>query len=64
MIKDVNNFDILTTEEEKQTRQSLCNSCEKNQNIQFGNICEGCACPIEYVIMYKFKGCPLNKWEI
>lgn len=64
MIEDPNNFNILTSEEEKQIRQSLCNSCEKNKNTEFDKICDACACPIEYVVTYKFKICPLNKWEI
>jgi hypothetical protein len=64
MIEDPNNFDILTSEEEKQIRQSLCDSCEKNQDTEFGHICESCACPIEYVTMYKFKICPLKKWDV
>jgi len=64
MIEDVNNFNILTSDEEKQQRLLLCNSCEKNQNTDFGNICEGCVCPIEYVVTYKFKICPLKKWNV
>jgi hypothetical protein len=63
MIEDVNNFDILTSEEEKNQRTSLCDSCEKKQLTEFGNICVGCACPIEYVVKYKFKNCPLDKWK-
>ena len=64
MIEDVNNFDILTTEEEKQHRFNLCNSCEKLTVIAQVPTCNGCACPIEYVVKYKFKMCPLNKWII
>jgi hypothetical protein len=64
MIEDPNNFGILCSDEEKQTRQSLCNTCSNNRITESGNICDGCACPIEYIIMYKFKNCPLNKWEV
>ena len=64
MIEDVNNFDILTTDEEKSKRLTLCNSCEKNTVILDVNTCDSCACPIEYVTTYKFKSCPLNKWDI
>lgn len=64
MIEDPNNFDILTSNEEKQNRQSLCDSCEKNKNTESGQICDLCVCPIEYVVTYKFKRCPLNKWEV
>ncbi len=64
MIEDPNNFYVLTTEEEKQNRQLLCNSCKKRQDTESGQICNLCACPIEYVVTHKFKKCPLNKWEI
>lgn len=64
MIEDVNKFNILTTESEKQQRLALCNSCEKNIELQSGKLCNACACPIDYVITYKFKNCPLNKWSI
>jgi len=65
MIEDPNNFGILTTDDEKTVRLNLCNSCTMRRidNI-FGDICDACACPIDYVTTYKFKICPLNKWEI
>jgi hypothetical protein len=64
MIEDVNNFDILTSEEEKQQRTSLCNSCDKNTKVVNVPTCDACACPIEYVVTYKFKICPLKKWNV
>lgn len=64
MIENPNNFGILSSEEEKQMRQSLCDKCDKNHLTDFGNICDSCACPIDYVVMYKFKICPLNKWGV
>jgi hypothetical protein len=64
MIEDVNNFGILTNEEEKNKRLELCNSCEKNIMIANNPTCDMCACPVDYVITYKFKICPLNKWSI
>jgi hypothetical protein len=64
MIKDVENFGILTTEGEKQIRIDLCNSCEKNMLNNSVPTCDMCACPIEYVTTYKFKICPLNKWGV
>ena len=64
MIEDINNFNILTSAEEQLLRKTLCDSCENKRTIESGNICNGCACPIEYVTMYKFKSCPLKKWEV
>lgn len=64
MIEDPNNFDIQTSTEEKAKRISLCNSCEKLTMMNDIPTCDACACPIEYVINYKFKICPLNKWGI
>lgn len=64
MIKDPNNFDILTDDNEKNSRLELCNTCEKNTSTNQGPICDACACPIDYVITYKFKICPLNKWSV
>ena len=64
MIKDVENFNILTDASESNSRLSLCNACPENTSLDSGNICNACACPIEYVITYKFKICPLNKWSI
>lgn len=64
MIEDPENFDILTDVIEKNIRQSLCDSCDKKQSTEFGDICICCACPIEYVISFKFKQCPLEKWSI
>lgn len=64
MIKDVENFDVITNDQERQTRLALCNACEK-QTIRSGApICDQCACPIEYVISYRFKICPLEKWNV
>jgi len=63
MILDVNNFGILTTEEEKTSRQALCGTCPENIIGDEYPLCKQCACPIEYVIKYRFKICPLNKWE-
>ena len=63
MIEDVNNFNVLTNEKEKQKRLDLCNMCTENKDTPHGNICESCACPIDYVIKYKFKICPLEKWN-
>ncbi len=64
MIEDVNNFGILTDDIEKNHRLTLCNLCEKKTMVSNTFICDACACPIEYVITYKFKICPLNKWSI
>lgn len=64
MIENVENFNILTNNQEKQTRLDLCNSCEKNIEFQDSRLCDACACPIDYVITYKFKICPLDKWGI
>ena len=64
MIEDVNNFGILTTDEEKQFRLSTCNSCEYKNTTDDQPICMKCACPIEYVITYKFKSCPMEIWKI
>lgn len=61
MIEDVNNFGILTTDAEKTDRLNLCNTCDMKKPT---NICDACACPIDYVITYKFKICPLDKWGV
>lgn len=64
MINDVENFNVLTSEVERIERSTLCNSCENNINIQDIDTCYKCACPIEYVVTYKFKECPIKKWVI
>jgi len=64
MIEDVANFDVLTTDIEKNERSSICNSCDENKNVGESSLCMKCACPIEYVVTYKFKACPLNKWTV
>ena len=63
MIEDPKNFGILTEETEKLSRQSLCNNCEEKNLVNDIDTCNKCACPIEYVITYKFKICPLEKWS-
>jgi len=60
MIADVNNFGIITSDEEKQSRRSLCDACPEKSS----EICQKCACPIAYVVMYRFKICPLDKWGV
>lgn len=64
MIEDPANFNILTDDVEKQHRLELCNSCEKKISINEVETCDACACPIDYVITYKFKICPLEKWNV
>lgn len=64
MIKDVENFNVITSDQERQARLALCNACEKQTLILGAPSCDQCACPIEYVISYKFKICPLEKWSI
>jgi len=64
MIEDVANFDVLTTDLEKNERSALCNTCDENKNVGESPLCIKCACPIEYVVTYKFKACPLNKWTV
>ena len=64
MIKDVDNFNILTSEEERTIRLSLCNTCENNNLVDNINTCDRCACPIEYVVTYQFKECPVQKWVV
>jgi hypothetical protein len=64
MIEDVNNFNVLTSEQEKNKRLNLCNSCSSKTKIQDDEICQECACPITYVTTYKFKMCPLKKWTL
>lgn len=65
MIENVENFNILTDDDEKQFRLNLCNTCVENIETETsGKICNQCACPIEYVVTYKFKICPLEKWSV
>lgn len=64
MIEDPANFDVLTNDNEKNQRVQLCNSCERKTRIDNDDICDACACPISYVVQYKFKICPLKKWDI
>jgi|APFre7841882793_1041355.scaffolds.fasta_scaffold18109_1 hypothetical protein len=64
MIEDVSKFNVLTSELEKQQRMETCNSCENNIELHSGNLCNACACPINYVVAYKFKICPLEKWTV
>ena len=62
MINDIKNFNIPTTDQEKQERLASCEVCPENTESPFGTICARCACPISYVISQKFKTCPLGKW--
>lgn len=64
MIEDVNNFNVLTNDIEKQNRKNLYDNCEHNKETQADRICFLCACPIEYVITYQFKECPIQKWTV
>jgi hypothetical protein len=64
MIEDVNNFNILTSDSEKATRINICKTCDERQIISDSELCMKCACPIEYAVTYKYKECPLGKWEI
>lgn len=64
MIDNPENFEVLTSDSEKVNRFALCNSCEKITTMDSISTCDACACPIDYVITYKFKICPLNKWGI
>jgi hypothetical protein len=60
MIEDVKNFGIKTSAEEKANRIALCNACEERRD----STCNQCACPIDYVIEYAYKKCPLDKWTV
>lgn len=60
MILDVKNFGIKTSANEKAIRAALCNVCEERRD----EICNQCACPIDYVINHQYKKCPLDKWDI
>ena len=64
MIEDPKNFGILTEEIEKLSRLALCNTCEEKVSMAGVDTCNKCACPIDYVITYKFKICPLEKWSV
>ena len=63
MIEDIDNFGILTSDEEKKSRTSLCANCPEQQSIDKVATCMKCACPIEYVITYRFKMCPIGNWD-
>lgn len=64
MIEDVNNFNVLTSDSEKVERINICQTCDQKQLVGESELCMECACPIDYVVSYKFKQCPLGKWEI
>lgn len=64
MIKDPANFNVLTDDSERQRRLDLCTACEKKTTLNDVEICDACACPLSYVIKYKFKICPLLKWDV
>jgi hypothetical protein len=52
-----------TTEEERQIRLNFCNLCEDNLLIdKIYQTCNLCACPIEFVIRFKFKECLKGNW--
>lgn len=63
MIEDVNNFNVLTSDSEKASRSNTCKMCDESKIIADRKLCMKCACPIDYVVTYKFKECPLGKWE-
>lgn len=64
MINDIQNFNIMTTNHDRQIRLNLCNDCSENKKINDIAVCFACACPIEYVTTQKYKECPLHKWTI
>lgn len=53
---------IQTTAAEKQKRSALCGACPENK-MNVAPTCNKCACPIEFVINYNFKMCPMGKWS-
>lgn len=56
--EDVITEDVFVEDSVRENRESICLSCDKNQN----NICMECACPLPTITNMKFKVCPLEKW--
>lgn len=55
----LDNDAVMCSPEEKTYRQSVCNTCEKNNN----NFCTECGCVLEVRTAYKELTCPLGKWN-
>ena len=49
---------IVVSEEVKQNRMDICNSCEKND----GGKCRACGCFLEVKTKFASSYCPIMKW--
>lgn len=56
--EDIITKDVFVDETIRIFRESLCSSCENNEN----NTCMMCACPLPAIINMNFKECPIGKW--
>jgi hypothetical protein len=50
---------VMTTQEEKTSRLSMCNSCEF-LNV---DVCVHCGCLVDVRAAYKEAHCPIGKWN-
>jgi hypothetical protein len=55
----LDNNAVMCSTDEKNYRQSVCNTCEKNNN----DFCIECGCVLEVRTAYKELTCPLDKWN-
>ncbi len=57
---------LLVSEQDKQTRKSICLSCEFLQPplvlSQTSGVCGKCGCWIDNKIQFKQQNCPIMKW--
>jgi hypothetical protein len=61
MTTDMELRSIQTTDTVKRNRSALCEACPENK-MNVVPTCDKCACPIEYVVNYNFKMCPIGRW--
>ena len=62
-LEDLSYREIQTTIEEKNRRKSFCDGCDSVVYHDDVATCKECACPIEFIISFDFKTCPIGKWE-
>lgn len=57
-----NNIGLYTSEETKNNRLQLCESCE-NYSINDNFIsCSKCMCSIGLLVTFEHENCPIEKW--
>jgi hypothetical protein len=56
----VNEKEYFCSKEEKEHRQSVCDTCDKN----VAGFCKECLCLLVSKTAYRNTDCPLGKWNV